>query len=74
MAAMDAPATPRAGHRGWNWWILRIADVPWGLGLAVIALPYVFLGGIQQGQALLMAAGLFGIGHGVHTAAKVMKG
>lgn len=73
MLGMDTPATPKTGRHGWNWWILRIADVPWGLGLALIALPYLFLGYVQQGQALLMAGGLFGIGHGVHTAAKVMK-
>jgi hypothetical protein len=28
---------------------------------------------VVQGQAMLMAAGLFGIGHGAHTAAKIMK-
>jgi hypothetical protein len=41
--------------------------------LAVVALPYLFLGMVVQGQAMLMAAGLFGIGHGVHTAVEIMK-
>lgn len=73
MGRVEATPTPAGRKRGWNWWILHIADVPWGLALAVVALPYLFLGGVEQGQALLMAAGLFGIGHGVHTAAKTMR-
>jgi hypothetical protein len=72
-AGVEASRTPEVGRRGWNWWILHIADIPWGLALAVVALPYLFLGMVVQGQAMLMAAGLFGIGHGVHTAAKIMK-
>ena len=70
---MEEDPKPGPETRGWDWWILHIADVPWGLALAVVALPYLFSGNTDQAQALLMAAGLFGIGHGVNTAAKVMK-
>jgi hypothetical protein len=68
------PTTGRRA-RGWNWWIIRIADVPWGLALAAIAVYFIVAGGdgLEKGKAMLMAAGLFGIGHGIHTAAKVMR-
>jgi hypothetical protein len=68
---------PEQGNgRHESWWdvaIERIADVPWGLLLVVFAFVVLITGwtGVEESRAILTAAGLFGIGHGIHTAAKV---
>lgn len=66
---------PQAGRR-WSWdtAVITIADVPWGLIIAIIALVLIAFGGkagLGKAAPMLTAAGLFGIGHGIHTAAKV---
>ncbi|HEY5786417.1 MAG TPA: hypothetical protein VIT65_16745 [Microlunatus sp.] len=55
--------------------IIKVADVPVGILLAIVGIICFILSPPQTevGKALLTAAGLFGIGHGVHTAAKVRK-
>jgi hypothetical protein len=53
----------------------RIADIPWGV-LLVLALVALLAFGkvkgddIQTIRALAASAGLFGIGHGIHSGAK----
>ena len=38
MTVMEGDPKPAPETRGWDWWILHIADVPWGLALAIVPL------------------------------------
>lgn len=65
-----AEAHPR-GPRRYNRWDLamdRIVEFPWGVLLAVIGVVVLIRWPekVDQATGLLTAAGLFGIGHGIH--------
>jgi hypothetical protein len=67
---------PPTGRRlsPWDLVVLRIADIPWGLAIAASALLFIAFGGkegLAKAGPMLTAAGLFGVGHGIHTAAKI---
>jgi hypothetical protein len=53
-------------------WIDRIADVPWGLVILVLVGIGMLRGWLnaEDLRAFVTAAGLFGVGHGIHTASK----
>ncbi len=58
----------------WDRFVIAVADVPWGVLLALLAVGFILFGGadgLDKAVPMLTAAGLFGIGHGVHTAAKI---
>jgi hypothetical protein len=71
------PVPPTSNDRSrWNSWVIHVADVPWGLLIAVGAVLLILLGGkegLAKAAPLLTAAGLFGVGHGIHTAAKIRR-
>jgi hypothetical protein len=53
----------------------RIADIPWGVLLVLVLVALLVFGkvkgdDIQTIRALAASAGLFGIGHGIHSGAK----
>jgi hypothetical protein len=74
----DESPAPAAGNqqlRGWDKWdkfIDRVADIPWALiVLFVLALLLLFdLATGEDVRAFATAAGLLGIGHGIHTGSK----
>ena len=71
---VEGQAAVRSGRR--DAIVMGIADVPWGLIIAVVALGFIVFGGtdgLAKAAPMLTAAGLFGIGHGIHTAAKVRR-
>lgn len=64
----------------WDWLVIKFADIPWGY---LIFLILVVVGALEIDKsftfdeyikALATGAGLLGLGHGVHTAAKVRAG
>jgi hypothetical protein len=64
-----------------NWWeclVERIADVPWGI-FAFLAILGLLLSNalnsedVANAKALLPAAGLLGIGHGIHQGSKHLR-
>lgn len=62
--------TENTGWRRTEAWFDRIADVPWGLLLALIGLVLLVVspGRADASSGLWTAAGLFGVGHGIHRA------
>src|SRR5512138_2368771 len=73
---MDVEGPPAARSGRWDAVVIGIADVPWGLLIAVVALGFIVFGGedgLGKAAPMLTAAGLFGIGHGIHTAAKIRR-
>lgn len=59
----------------WDRFWLRFADVPWGLIIFAIATLLTLLPEVDAAdlRALATAAGLFGVGHGIHTGAKHLR-
>ena len=71
----DAPV-PIGTTSKWDRFVIWSADVPWGVLIALGAVMLIALGGkdgLAKAMPLLTAAGLFGVGHGIHTAAKIKK-
>jgi hypothetical protein len=58
----------------WDWDQIfeRIADIPWGVVLLITLVILVTSGRVQADaiRTFATAAGLFGIGHGIHTGSK----
>jgi hypothetical protein len=56
-------------YRRYDATVDRVADFPWGILLALGGVLVLFVGGaakVEEAKGLLTAAGLFGIGHGIH--------
>ncbi len=67
----------KQGER-WESFIDHVADIPWGLIafliIAVLILWHVLRQqDIDNAKALLPAAGLLGVGHGLHTGSKHLR-
>jgi hypothetical protein len=65
----------------WDWLVIKFVDVPWGylifFGLALYGALKINSTSFTVNdylKALATGAGLLGLGHGVHTAAKVRAG
>jgi hypothetical protein len=60
------------GASGWPLIIERVADVPWGIVTFVGLLVLLWAGAIDSEdlKALGTAAGLLGVGHGIHMGSK----
>lgn len=62
----------QANYSRYGWYdamVDRVADFPWGIVLALGGILVLVIGGaeeVEQAKGLLTAAGLFGIGHGIH--------
>jgi hypothetical protein len=56
----------------WDRTFERVADIPWGLVLLLTLGLLIGFGLVQEEdvRTFATAAGLFGIGHGIHTGAK----
>ena len=72
----DRPAT--ATGRAWQLVVERITDVPWGILAFVVIVVLMFSHVISSddlanAKALLPAAGLLGIGHGIHQGSKHLR-
>src|SRR4051812_14681614 len=70
-----APGPPEANetrHRDWDFFFERTADIPWGVLLVLVLVGLLAFGrvkgdDVQTIRALATSAGLFGIGHGIHS-------
>ena len=62
----------RSWHWNWDCIFERIADIPWGVLLLIVLGILLAFGLVRTDdiRAFATAAGLFGIGHGIHTGAK----
>jgi hypothetical protein len=58
-------------HRRLSWFL----DVPWGVVILAVVVVLVAINEIsgEEARALATAAGLLGIGHGIHTGAKNLR-
>jgi hypothetical protein len=61
--------------RSWNSLIARTGDISLVLLLAILGIVVLLSSkeAVDQGKALLTAAGLFGIGHGAYTSARMLQ-
>jgi hypothetical protein len=62
----------------WEWVIEKVADIPWGIIVFVMiavlmATHAIKAEDINNAKALLPAAGLLGVGHGLHTGSKHLR-
>jgi hypothetical protein len=78
------PVAPQQGRgqrrlvgsgRSWNSLIARTGDISLVLLLAILGIVVLLSSkeAVDQGKALLTAAGLFGIGHGAYTSARMLQ-
>ena len=71
-------AMPETENGMWSRLVELVADVPWGI-LAFVGIILAMLfhwltpEGVADAKALLPAAGLLGIGHGIHQGTKHLR-
>jgi hypothetical protein len=65
-------AVMQAESHGWDRWIDRIADIPWGVIAFIVVLILLLTHDLKADDitGLGTAAGLLGVGHGIHLGAK----
>jgi hypothetical protein len=69
---MEGSRKRRRWSAFWDEWIDHIADIPWGVIAFFVVLILLLTGHLKAGDltGLGSAAGLLGVGHGIHLGAK----